>query len=198
MRVTVKYGGKQGREYSLEESTDMIVVRSENYHLPESISLTARARRALDQLTAVVDVPDAGVQVFAASRGQSASARRARSVLKKEKEIRFAGRALRDPKSKSPVIYTENVFVNFHDGVPKAACEALLKKYKLSIKSEIRYAKRAYFAGAPEGIGMKVFGLATKLLNENNVELCHPELVRQRALRAAFPQQWHLKKTKIR
>src|SRR5437660_908795 len=41
MRVTVKYGGKQGREYSLEQSTDMIVVRSENYHLPESINLSA-------------------------------------------------------------------------------------------------------------------------------------------------------------
>ena len=197
MRLTVKYGGKQGHEYFLEPSTNMIVVRSENCHLPENISLTPRARRALDQLTAVVDVPDAGVQVFAASRGQPASAMRARSVLKKEKEVRFAGRALRDSKSKSPVIYTENVFVKFHDGVPKADCEALLKKYKLSIKSEIKYAKRAYFTGAPEGIGMKVFDLATKLLNEKNVELCHPELVRQRALRAAFPQQWHLKKARI-
>ncbi len=197
MRLTVKYGGKQGREYSLEPSTDMIVVRSENYHLPEDINLTARARRALDQLSPVVDMPDAGVQVFAASRGQPASARRARSVLKEEKEVRFAGKALRDPKSKAPVIYTENVFVKFHDKVPKAECERLLKKHKLSIKREIKYARRAYFAGAREGIGTKVFDLAAKLLKEKNVELCHPELVRERSLRAAFPPQWHLKKTKV-
>ena len=51
MRLTVKYGGKQGREYSLEPSTDMIVVRSENYNLPEDINLNAKTRRALDQGT---------------------------------------------------------------------------------------------------------------------------------------------------
>jgi subtilisin family serine protease len=197
MRLTVKYGGKQGREHTLETSTDMIVVRSENYQLPQDIHLTARARRALGELTPVVDVPDAGVQVFAASRGQPQSARRARTVLKKEKEVRFAGRALRDRRSKSPVIYTENLFVKFHDGVAKTRCEQLLRKYKLSIKREINYAKRAYFAGAREGIGTKVFDLAAKLLNERDVELCHPELVRQRSLRQAFPQQWHLKKTKV-
>ena len=83
-------------------------------------------------------MPDAGVQVFAASRGQPASAQRARSVLKKEKEVRFAGRGVARLKSRvAGHLYTENVFVKFHDGVPRADCEALLKKYKLSIKSEI-------------------------------------------------------------
>jgi subtilisin family serine protease len=197
MGLTVKYGGKRGREYTLEPSTDMIVVRSENYHLPGNISLTARARRALDQLTAVVDVPDAGVQVFAARRGRPASAGRARLLLKKEKDVRFAGRALRDSKSKSPIIYTENLFVKFHDNVPKSECDWLLKKYKLSIKREIKYAKHAYFAAAREGIGTKVFDLAMRLLDEENIELCHPELVRHRSLRVAFVEQWHLKKTTI-
>ena len=42
-----------------------------------------------------------------------------------------------------------------------------------------------------------MFGLAERLLDEEAVELCHPELVRRLRERVAFPQQWHLRKTNI-
>ena len=46
---------------------------------------------------------------------------------------------------------------------------------------------------APEDIGLEVFPLALDLLRkETAVEYCHPELIRRRELRVAFPQQWHL------
>jgi len=197
MMLTFRYGGKKGRQFALQPSTDMIVVRSENYHLPVETALSTRARRALDNLAPIVDVPTAGVQVFAAEKGGAAVAQRARLVLKKEPEVRFAGRALRDPKSKAPVIYTENAFVKFHEDVSDSRRQALLKKYKFSIKRDAPFAPAAYFVGAPEGIGTKIFDLTSALLDEPEVELCHPELVRKRSLRGAFPPQWHLKETTV-
>jgi subtilisin family serine protease len=46
-------------------------------------------------------------------------------------------------------------------------------------------------------VGQKVFPTALRLLKDPAVELCHPEIVRQRRLRAAFPPQWHLKATRV-
>ena len=135
------------------------------------------------------------MQVFEATKG--AVAQRARTVLKKEPGLRFAGRALREPKSKAPVIYTENAFVKFHENVSESRRQALLKKYKLTVKREALFAPAAYFVGAPEGIGTEIFELTSGLLDEAEVELCHPELVRKRALRGAFPPQWHLKQTTV-
>ena len=68
---------------------------------------------------------------------------------------------------------------------------------KLTVKKELTYGGHAYFVGAPEGIGRKIFSLTTKLLEEDQVELCHPELIRERSVRTAFPPQWHLKRTTI-
>src|SRR6266446_4351006 len=39
--------------------------------------------------------------------------------------------------------------------------------------------------------------LRASLLQRDDVEYCHPELIRPRARKTIFPQQWHLKKTTI-
>jgi subtilisin family serine protease len=194
MLLKFRYGGKQGEQYRLQVSNNMLAVRSEDDRLPVNTALSARARRAIASLTPIVDVAHVGVQVF---KAPSAVTRRARTILKKEKQVRFAGAALRDPTSGAPVLYTENAFVKFQDGTAESKCKALLAKYKLSIKQKVRYAGLSYFVGAPEGTGQKIFALTSDLLDEDIVELCHPELIRRRSLRAAFPQQWHLKKTRI-
>jgi subtilisin family serine protease len=62
---------------------------------------------------------------------------------------------------------------------------------------QLEYTNGGYFVTAPEGIGPEIFSMTSRLLNEKEVELCHPELVRKRSLRQAFPQQWHLAKTTI-
>ena len=48
-----------------------------------------------------------------------------------------------------------------------------------------------------KGTGQQVFNIAAGLLKRNEVEYCHPELIRYRARKAIFPQQWHLKKTTV-
>jgi subtilisin family serine protease len=121
----------------------------------------------------------------------------ARGALKKERSIQFAGRALRDAKSGAPVLYTENLFVKLDDDVAASRARKLIKDHRLEIKQELDYARNGFFVGAKEGVGQKVFGLAEKLLGDPSVELCQPELVRRLRPRAAFPQQWHLKKATV-
>jgi subtilisin family serine protease len=61
----------------------------------------------------------------------------------------------------------------------------------------VSYATNAFFVEAAEGIGRKVFDVAQALLQRDDVEYCHPELIRPRARKTVFPQQWHLRKTTI-
>jgi subtilisin family serine protease len=42
-----------------------------------------------------------------------------------------------------------------------------------------------------------VFEIAEELLEISEVEYCHPETVRKRCRRRAFPQQWHLKAARV-
>lgn len=93
--------------------------------------------------------------------------------------------------------YTENLFVKFDNEEEASVCQEILERYNLTIIRKVEYARNAYFVKAPENTGLATFDIAQSLLNEESVELCHPELVRQVRQRQAFPQQWHLKQTTI-
>ena len=202
---TVRYGGKKGKSTSLIVSPEHVVVRT----IPrspltperpfEATPLTRSGRAAISNFTCVASFPDAGVEVLQAdvSRGKRAARDRARATLKKEPEIEFAGRVLLDPRSRRPVVYTENLFLKFDDDAPATARRALFKKHKLTVKRPLSYAANAFFVGAPEGTGLDIFAVAEKILANPIVELCHPELIRESRARGAFAQQWHLKKTTI-
>jgi subtilisin family serine protease len=111
--------------------------------------------------------------------------------------VRFAGGVLVDPATKEPVLYTENLFIKFADTVDPDDCLAILRDAGLTVKNEVDYATNAYFVSAPEGTGQQVFDIAATLLKRAEVEFCHPELIRPRARKDIFPQQWHLKKTTV-
>ena len=195
--VQVRYGGKNGVAYDLEVSEGMIAVRTHERQrsvvaaAPEDAApLSARAREALRGYELMWTLPAAGVEVmrpYAAARSRD----EVRFVLKEEPSVRFAGRVLRDA-SGAPVLYTENFFVKFDDDQDQERCAAILASYGLTVKKRITYARNAYFVEATEGTGLKVFDVASALLQEPEVVLCSPEIVRQVRARAAFPQQWHL------
>src|SRR5439155_13606226 len=108
----------------LQPSKDTIVVGTQNNHLAKHIPLSPRARGALDRLVPGMDVSPVGIQLFAArQREPLAWVHRARALLNREHELRFAGMALRDPKSGGPVVYSENEFVKFRDGLSRRDCE---------------------------------------------------------------------------
>jgi subtilisin family serine protease len=202
---TIRYGGKKGKSYSLAISDEHVAVRTRDRKpavsdVPfERTPMSEEAQRVLKKFDLQARFPRAGVEILKARvpRGSRSLRDRARAVLKKEPQIEFAGRVLCHPRSKSPVLYTENLFVKFDDELSTSACRKLLKNHKMIIKQELEYARNAYFVCGGENIGLAVFEMADKLLKETAVEFCHPELVREVRKRTAFPQQWHLKKTTV-
>ena len=105
----VKFGGKNGETVQLVESPDLVAIRTEKNQKLEDVSLTPHSRETLEGNKEVAEFPEAGVTVRrmpdqnAALGLESAPnliARRdaVRASLKKEDDIRFAGRVLQDAK----------------------------------------------------------------------------------------------------
>ena len=198
-RLSYQYGGKKGKKRQLVEDDGLLVVRTRSRR-PMRRSVTGKAALTLlESFETIVQYEDAGIEVLRTrvSRERSATRDKARRALSKVSDVQFAGRVLTDPGSGDPVLYTENLFVKFADEVRSSDARKTLKSAGLEIGRELEYARGAYFVRAPQDTGRKVFAMAKKLLSSELVELCHPELIRPRARRAAAPQQWHLKKTTI-
>lgn len=200
----VQYGGKKGRKYTLQESEGLVAVRTESRRAvlgspAEAASLKPASLEILSEFEPVMQFPIAGVNILRPKRQRGVKRLRdeARRTLKKDTAVQFAGRVLVDPKSRAPVLYTENCFVKFHDDVKPTETRRLLQKYRFTGRRALGYARNAWVISAPEGIGLDLFGLVTRFLREEAVELLHPELIRRLAHKTAFPGQWHLKKTTV-
>ena len=63
---TYRYGGTKGRAFKLDESKDMVAVRTESRNLLEDVPLSATSRRALEGFDPLVTIREAGVQVYKA------------------------------------------------------------------------------------------------------------------------------------
>jgi subtilisin family serine protease len=212
--VDVKFGGRGGTVYKFETNEDLVAVRTHDSGPVVEASLSGAARQMLDGLEPVTRFMDAGVEVFHVRSGSKGERDAVRARFKQERAIRFAGRVLADPvfkpsvgtaavepaaaTMKEPVLYSENLFVKFKSTEKASTAKKALSSRRLSIKREVEYLPNAYFVEAKEGTGLAVFGMALELLRDvEGVEMCHPELLRPRQFRAAFPQQWHLKRTKV-
>lgn len=197
-QLKYRYGGARGRQRSLYEDESLLVVRTKSRRPLERSPLTKPARVLLGSFETIVEFEDAGVEVLRTRTSRSRRALRdeARRTLPQADDIEFAGRVLTERGAGIPVIYTENLFVKFTDGVTASAAKRRLRDAGLKIKREVPYARGAYFVEAPDA-GREVFAIADRLLKDKIVELCHPELIRPRVRRVAAPQQWHLKKTTV-
>lgn len=186
--VSCRFGGVDGFPLNLEDRGDLVVVRSNRRGARHDVSpLSRRSFAAVNQLTPLFGFPASGVGVYAAPEG---GAEELSSILHADPEVQFAGKGLRDQYG-APVVYTENLFVKFAEDMPASRCEDALRDLGLSVQRALGYAPNAYFAKA-DGAGRRVFSLAEELLVHEDVELCHPELARERSPRGASPQQWHL------
>ncbi|HEY0160202.1 MAG TPA: S8 family serine peptidase [Thermoanaerobaculia bacterium] len=202
--VAVRYGGKGGRSYSLGVSEARVAVRTREARsvaaaMPsETAPVGDRSRDLLQFFEVEWRIPTAGVELLNAPGGTIGLRDATRDALSREAAVRFAGRVLEDPVSGAPVVYTENFFVKFHPDLDEEECRRILADHTLRVKRPVTYSANGYFAAAPEGTGITVFDIAEKLLALPQVELCHPELVRESRARRAFEEQWHLQKTTIR
>jgi subtilisin family serine protease len=187
--LTARYGGRDGHELEFDDHGDLVVIRSKRRGARHDQSpLSRQTRAAQSKLEPLFGVAAAGVGVYKAPEGTSEELA---TIIDADPEIEFAGRGLRDAHHQ-PVVYTENLFVKFADDADPGECEAILAGYGLSLKRPLEYATNAYFVEAPKRTGRTVFDIADKLFGHDEVELCHPEIVREKGLNGAFPQQWHL------
>lgn len=190
-----------GKTYQLIEALDMVVIRTEENTELENLSMTSAARQLVPKLMKVAAFPEANVNVFKCidkdSRHVLGLRNKVRKEFSEEKEVAFAGRVLKDRSTGIVVIYTENIFIKFKDDVKKKRCQEIIKSNGLENKQALSFASNAFFLRAPEGIGQAVFQIAEKLLKLEEVEYCHPELVRERKSKAIFDLQWHLKPATI-
>ncbi|MBK8429240.1 MAG: S8 family serine peptidase [Lewinellaceae bacterium] len=198
----VKFGGKKGKTIELVESPDLVAIRTKGNKELEDTPMSSRSRELMAGSPEVAAFPEAGVTVRRVSDEQgleSTMSRRdqARASLKKDDNIRFAGRVLQDAKTGEVMLYTENFFIKFKEDVTEAACLAIIEKYHLKVKSKLSFAVNSYFVQASEGTGLEVFQIAEAILKEKQVEFCHPELVQERRFKTIHPLQWHLGKTTI-
>lgn len=193
----VKYGGKDGKTIQLEVDPNLLAVRTRSRRSFREGPVPRPEAALLDDMEFVLGFPEAGVEVYRRRESMTRSLDEVRQELKKSPDTRFAGRVLVDPQSGEPVLYTENLFVKFDDDNDREHCLEVLREAGLTVKQELPYATNAFFVAAPEGTGQKVFDIANQLLEREDVEYCHPELVQRLARRVIFPQQWHLKATII-
>ncbi|HNR41701.1 MAG TPA: S8 family serine peptidase [Bacteroidales bacterium] len=197
---TYTLGGKSGKKYVLHESTDMVALRTRSSRSIKNAVSSPGGRKALKDFELVLEFPEADISVYRLRepiKDPVAVRDRARMMLKKEPELRFAGKVLVEADGRTLVLYTENIFIKFHDEVRSEICEKILKDNKLRIKQKPDYSKNTYFAGAPENTGLRIFSIAESLLAMEEVELCHPELIRKRGFKGINPKQWHLAGTLI-
>lgn len=195
------YGGKDGTEFQLVEAKDLVVVRTKEATPIQEIEMSTQARNLVPGMLPVAAFPEANVTVYkcvTTGQGSPVAMRNAvRRTFAEEDNIRFAGRVLKDPTTGEIVVYTENLYLQFKPDLQQKDCEAIMKKYDLKVKEYLGITPNAWFVEAPEGTGLKVFELSQKLLALPEVEACHPELVRERRSRFAYPMQWHLRETTI-
>lgn len=197
---TYTYGGKAGKKSTLMESPDRLVVRTKNARKLADAVYSDEGKQVLEDFLAELEFPEADVTVLKTKglRPPDSTLRdNARSILKKEPDLRFAGRVLADPETNSPVIYTENIFIKFLDTVPVETCERILLENNLVIKQKPDYSLNTWFVGAPENTGLQVFEIAGVLLERPDVEFCHPELIRKMGRKTINSRQWHLQPATI-
>lgn len=192
----VKFGKKDEPAVTLEKSVDLIAVRTRSTRSLRAGPVLSSNASELADSELVLSFPDAGVEVYKVP-AQKRTVDKRKKALRMSTDVRFAGSVLVDKKSGEPMIYTENIFIKFVDDADPEQCVDVILKAGLTIKREVKYAANAYFVEAPEGTGTEVFDIALKLLDRDDVEYCHPEIVRKRSHRSVFDEQWHLKTTLI-
>ncbi len=194
----VKFGHKDEPSVQFRKSEDLIVVRTRSRRSATAVPVPTPISAELSAGQLVLSFPEVGVEVYKVPTGHEQKSLNERKVaLRQLPDVRFAGGVLVDEQSGEPVIYTENLFIKFTDTTEPDECKTIIREAGLTLKEEISYAPNAFFVAAPEGIGEQVFEIALSLLEREEVEYCHPEIVRKRSLRGISPQQWHLKTTLV-
>ncbi|WP_208669897.1 S8 family peptidase [Pseudomonas arsenicoxydans] len=191
----INFGTQHSRSFFLEKSEHLIAVRSQAGMDLTALLQCEKACVALRGSHLLAHVEDADVQVF--KLPTESDLPRCKALLRELPQVRFAGRVLVDPETQEPVLYTENIFLKFIDPLTPTQCLVILKTLGLTIKQQVPYATNAFFVQHLDCRGTAVCSFTLALLEREDIEYCHPEILRLGQRRAIHDNQWHLKKTTV-
>jgi len=191
----VIFGKKHSRRFLLEKDRQLLVVRSQAGSRLDETLHCEKARQALADSELVLHIEDADVQLF--KLPDNADVRQCKALLRELPDVRFAGSALVDPHTREPVFYTENIFLKFVDRLTATECLVILDELGLTIKQQVPYAANAFFVYHAHCRGTEVCSFTLQLLERQDVDYCHPEILRPGQRRTIHDNQWHLKKTTV-
>jgi subtilisin family serine protease len=205
---TYFYGGQ---EQKLEFSDRLVVLRTKSRREIHKTFQLDDVGKLRERCTQVGWFPQAGVEILLLHPDDNSTRH---TEFEREHDVAFAGKVLIDPASsgsdeKRAVVYTENLYIRFKEGLSAADCEAVLAglqlKKTLTLTQRLGEIPGGYFVRGIDGWGTEVFDVAKRLLEQSDtVERCHPEIVipaephfpPSGSLRH-FEQQWYLKKVEI-
>ena len=191
--ITYMCGDKYaGAAQELDNTGDYIVVRAKDRNdrfRPQSLS--KRGQEILAQLRPVFSFPDVGVEIR-----HAAGADAALPDLKKEDNLRFAGRGLAHPKHRAPVVYTENLFIKLEEK-RQSTIGDIVKGAGLVAKESRSGPSNTYFVQAEDATGQKLFEIADRILRSPEVRCCYPEIIRPSNAKQVYAGQWHLGPTTL-
>ncbi|MEC3947556.1 hypothetical protein [Sphingobium sp. HWE2-09] len=175
---SVRFGRKDEPATVLNETDEFIAVRTTRPVARRSPPVLGPLELELPDAALVVSFPEANVGFYRVRQMPGKTYLSTKAAIEGHQDVRFAGRVLVDEVG-NPVVYTENLFVKFGDEVPGERCLATIAEHELALKHKVDYAINAFFVSA-DGAGRRIFEIPERLLERDDVEFAHPEIIRQR------------------
>jgi hypothetical protein len=118
MVIKTKLGKKNEPAISLRKSNDLIAIRTRSTRSINAGPVPSAAAAEVKDGDLILEFPEAGVEVYQVKVGKNGKSLEARKQkLAMMPDIRFAGGVMVDDATGEPVIYTENIFIKFHDDI---------------------------------------------------------------------------------
>ena len=177
---TIFYNGNLQKPITLEESKTLFVIRFKKGVDPflefERMQSTAPYANEIDF---VASFPESDVYIFEVPLKCAISRDDFKLLVRGEKNtnIRYIGTVFTYSNTGFYQIYTENIFLQFHEGVPASFSNRILEKFHLQSKRPMHFGENVYFLESTLDLGRDIFDICTELLFEPEIKYCHPELV---------------------
>ncbi len=178
-----KFGGQDGSEQSLVESTDKFIVRTKNGFNPKAFLETFDFSKYENRIKQLDFYPEASVYVYQLLKGNKQERDELKTTIKaySHEKIEFIGTIMQRKDNGVYQIYTGNLFLKFKDGTDVSDHQRILNECDLTNKRKnSTLNSHAYFVEPKEKTGREIFALSIKLVNNPLVEFCHPEMVIKR------------------
>lgn len=177
---TIFYNGNLRKPITLEESNTLFVIRFQKgvdpFRAFDQMPSTAPFASAIDF---IASFPESDVYIFDVPSSCGISRDEFKEMVRGEKntEIRYIGSVFNYSNTGFFQIYTENIFLQFHEGVSNTEVNRIFKKYHLEKKRPMHFGKLVFFLESKRPLGRDIFLECAELLLEPSVKYCHPELV---------------------